>query len=53
MVAVLMMSTKLATLGLLKVKAFSNISYKVIVFVNYVTDNILSLDSNYDVDLVI
>ena len=53
MVAVLMMSTKLATLDLLKIKVFSNKSYNVIVFVNYVTNNILSIDSNYVVDLVI
>ena len=39
-----LMSSKLATLGLLKLKVFLNKGYDVIIFVN--NDKILSLDSS-------
>ena len=48
MVAFLMMSRKLANLGLLKIKA-----YDVILSAHDVTNEILSHDSNYIVDVVI
>ena len=48
MVAFLMMSRKLANLGLLKIKA-----YDVILSAHDVTNKILSHDSNYIVDVVI
>ena len=47
MVAFLMMSRKLANLGLLKIKA-----YDVILSAHDVTNKILSHDSNYIVDVV-
>ena len=47
MVAILMMSAKLATLGLLKIKVFWNKGYGVIIFVHDVTNKILSRDSNH------
>ena len=48
-----MMSAKMATLGLLKIKVFSNKSYNVIIYVNdVVTNQIFSSDSNYIVDVV-
>ena len=47
-----MMSAKLATVGLLKIKAFWNKGYDVITFVWDVTSKILSRDSNYIVDAV-
>ena len=48
-----MMSAKMATLGLLKIKVFSNKSYNVIIYVNDVgTNQIFSSDSNYIVDVV-
>ena len=47
MVAILMMSAKLATLGLLKIKIFWNKGYDVISFnVHDATSKILTLDSN-------
>ena len=49
MVPILMMSVKLATLGLLKVKIFQNKSYDVIISAH--TNKILSRDSNYIVDV--
>ena len=45
-----MMSEKIATP--LKIKVFLNIVYDVTIYVHYVTSNILSLDSNYIVDMV-
>ena len=51
-VAISMMSAKLAALGLLKMKLFSNKDYDVIISVHYVTNKILSFDSNYIVDVV-
>ena len=46
-----MMSTKLATPGLLKTKAFRNKGYDVIILDYDVTNKILSRDSNYIVDV--
>ena len=56
MVAILMMSVKLATLGLLRFKLFQNEGYEVIISVHDVTNTmnqIISRESNYIVDLVI
>ena len=47
MVPILMMSAKLATLGLIKWKVFWNKGYKVIVSVHDVPNEILLLESNY------
>ena len=47
-----MMSAKLATVGLLKIKAFCNKGYDVITFVCDVTNKNLPRDSNYIVDAV-
>ena len=52
MVAIFMMSTKLATLGLAKIKVFWSKGYDVIIFVYDVTNKSLSSDSNYVVDVV-
>ena len=52
MVTILMMSAKIATLGLLKGKAFWIKGYEVIIFVYDVTNEILSRDSNYIVDVL-
>ena len=49
---VLMMSAKMATTGLLKIKVFWNISYDVIISVIDVTNKILLHDSNHIVDVV-
>ena len=51
-VAILMMSAKLATLGLPKINVFGKKGYGVIISVIGVTNKILSLDSNYIVDVV-
>ena len=53
MVTILMMSAKMVTLRLLKIKAFWNKGYDVIAYVNDVTNKILSCDSNYVVNVVI
>ena len=50
MVAVLMVSAKLSTLGLLKIKVFWNKGYDAIIFVHDVTDKILSPEPNYIVE---
>ena len=50
MVAVLMVSAKLSTLGLLKIKVFWNKGYDAIIFVHDVTDKILSREPNYIVE---
>ena len=50
---ILMMSAKMATLGHLKIKVFWNKVYDVIISVHEVTNNILSRDSNYTVNVVI
>ena len=53
MVAILMMSAKMATLGLLKLKLFWNKGYDVIIYVHHVINQILSRDSICIVDMVI
>ena len=52
MIAILMMSAKLATLGLLKIKEFWNNNYDVISFDHGITRKIFSRESNYGVDVV-
>ena len=52
MVKILMMSTKIATLDLPKIKIFWNKGYEVIISIYNITSKILSRDSNYIVDLV-
>ena len=47
-----MMSAKLATLGLLKIKVFWNKEHEVIIFVHDVTNKSISRDPNYTVDAV-
>ena len=53
MVAFFMISAKLATLGLLKIKIFWNKGYDVMISLHDVINNILSRESNYIVDFVI
>ena len=53
MTTILMMSAKLATSSLLKIKIFWNKGYEVIIPDYDVTNKILSRDSNYFVDVVI
>ena len=50
MVAILMMSAKLATLSFLKINAFWNKTYDVTIFVHDVTMRVLALNSNCTVD---
>ena len=52
MVAILMMSAKLDTLGFLKVKVFWNKYYDAISYADDVNNKILLRDSNYIVDWV-
>ena len=52
MVTILMMSAKIITPGLLKIRVFGNNGYDVIIFVHDVTIKILSRDSNYIIDVV-
>ena len=52
MITILMMSAKMATPGLRKIKVFSKKGYDVIIFVNNVTSKILSCDSNHIVDVL-
>ena len=52
MVTISMMSAKMATPDLLKIKVFWNIAYDVIPFVQDFTNKILSRDSNYTVEVV-
>ena len=52
MVRILMMSGKMATLGLPKIKVFWNNGYNLIVSVYDVTNKNLSRNSNYIVDVV-
>ena len=52
MVLILMMTAKLATLGILEIKIFSNKSYDVIISVHDVNNKILSRESNYTVNVV-
>ena len=51
MVTILMMSAKMAALGLLKIKVFWIKGYDVIISVHDVTNKILSRDSNYIKDV--
>ena len=51
MVTILMMSPKMATLGLLKIKVFLNKRSYIIIFLYGITNKILSLDSNNIVDV--
>ena len=46
------MSAKIATSSLLKIKVFWNKGYDVMIYVNDVTNKILSCDSNYIVNVV-
>ena len=52
MVSVLMMSAKMATLGLLKIKAFWNKGYDVIISSHVCPKKVLSRNSNYILDVV-
>ena len=52
MVEFLMMSTKLATLGLFNIKVIWNKVYDVIISLFDVTNKILSSDSNYIIEVV-
>ena len=52
MVTILMMSAKMVTLGLLKIKVFWSKVYDVIIFFHDITNRVLSRDSNYIVDVV-
>ena len=52
MVTILMMSAKLGTLNLLKIKVFWNIGYDVIMSAHDVINKILSRESNYIIDVV-
>ena len=52
MVAVLMVSAKLATLSVFKIKVFWNKEDQVIIYAPDVTSKVLSRDSNYIVDMV-
>ena len=52
MVTILMMSPKMATLGLLKIKVFQNKGYDVIMVIHDVTSKILSHKSSHIVDVV-
>ena len=52
MVAILMTSEKLATLGFLKIKAILNKVYDFMNSINDIMNKILSCDSNYIVNVV-
>ena len=52
MVTILMMSGKIATLGLLKVKIFWNKAYDVIISLHHVISRDLLRESNYIADVV-
>ena len=52
MVAILMISAKVATLGILKIKILWNKDYDVVTSVHDITNNILTRDSNYIIDVV-
>ena len=52
MAAILMMSAKTATLGLLRIKVFWNKIYDVIVCIYDLSNKFLSRDWNYIVDVV-
>ena len=50
MVTILMMSAKMATLGLHKIKVFWNKGYHIMIFIHNVTNKIQSHNSIYVVD---
>ena len=52
MVTILLMSAKMATLGLLKIRVFLNKGYDVIISVHGITNKFLLRDSNYIIDVV-
>ena len=52
MVEILMMSVKLGTLDVLKITVFWKMGYDVIMLVRDVTNEILSIDSNYVVRVI-
>ena len=52
MVKILMMSAKMATPGLLKIKIFQKIAYGIIISAHDITSTILSCDSNYIVNVI-
>ena len=52
LVTIVMMSAKIATPGLLKIKVFWNKAHDVMIFVHNVSNKILSRYSNYIVDVV-
>ena len=52
MVTILIMSAKMTTLGLLKIRVFWNKGYDIIIFVYDVTNKFLSRGSNYIIDVV-
>ena len=52
MVTILIMSAKMAALGVLKINVFLNKVYGIIASVHDVTNRILSHDANYFVDVV-
>ena len=52
MVTILMTLAKMATLGLLEIKVFSNIGHDVIISVHEITNKSFSRDLNYIVDVV-
>ena len=52
MVTILLMSAKMATLGLLKIRVFLNKGYDVIISVHDITNKFLLRDSNYIIDVV-
>ena len=52
MVTIFMMPAKMATLVLLKIRVFWNNDYGIIISIHDVTNNFLSRDSNYIIDVV-
>ena len=52
MVTILMMSAKMATLGLFKISVFLNKGYDVIISGHEVANKFLSCDSDYIIDAV-
>ena len=52
MVSTLMMSAKITTPGLRKIRVFGNNGYDFIIYIHGVTSKILSLDSNYIIDVM-
>ena len=52
MVTILMISAKITTPDLLKIRVFINNGYDVIIFVHDITIKTLSRDSNYIIDVV-